>query len=924
MIIGIVNNKTSSPKIASDKGFYRALFVLLTLTFVVSGWFFYHSRMDHLRLVVENELVAVSRSKVDGILAWRAERLGNGSATAGDPFFIEAIDHVLAGASTGDVTKILTRFKSLRQSYHYEDVALVDAGGRKRLSLTGPLAPLAEEERKSLKIALEKGFPVLSDVYHHADDEVLHTTVVVPLSMWKNGSKKLLGFLLLTIDAKEFLYPLLQSWPTSSTTGETLIVERQGNDALYLNELKHKTGTALKLRIPLTSIDVPAVRAVLGTEGLYEGSDYRGVQVLSFLSRIPDSAWFMVTKVDTAEALAPLNFQSRMLLILLSAVAAAILLLGMFLWQRAQKYKTAYQAEAEKQRSADALLRVNRALRMISACNQKLVKAQTEVDLLHEVCTTIVEVGGYRLAWVGYAEQDEAKTVRPVAQAGFDAGYLQALGITWADTERGRGPAGTAIRTGEPVLAQDILNEPDFELWRDEALARGYSSCVAIPLRIGGRTSGVLMTYAVEPQAFDSDEMSLLVELAEDLSYGISTLRARDEQKRTEEDLARHREHLEELVKERTVELSDSEARFRALFNSGADAVFVHGLTEAGEPLPFVEVNDVACRRLGYSREELLRMAPPDIDAAYAMTDRDHAIEQIKSEGRAIFEMVHVARDGRRIPVEISSTRFMLGGAPLVLSIARDITDRKIGEAALNAAMEAADAANRAKSDFLSNMSHELRTPLNAILGFSEIMSEGLTGTVTEGQKEYLDDIHESGRHLLSLINDILDLAKIEAGKMGLDLSEVGVGNLINSSLLMFREKAMKQNIKLEAVIDERVGQIAADERKIKQVLFNLLSNAFKFTPGGGSVLVTARPDGNDVEISVEDTGIGISAEDQKRLFLPFQQIDSGFQKNAQGTGLGLKLCKDFVEMHGGRIRIESETGKGSRFVFSIPARRER
>lgn len=231
-----------------------------------------------------------------------------------------------------------------------------------------------------------------------------------------------------------------------------------------------------------------------------------------------------------------------------------------------------------------------------------------------------------------------------------------------------------------------------------------------------------------------------------------------------------------------------------------------------------------------------------------------------------------------------------------------------------------ADAANRAKSDFLANMSHELRTPLNAIIGFSDIMINGMTGPLTDEQLDFTRDIGKSGKHLLTLINDILDLSKVEAGKMELEPGTVHVQELIERSLVMFKEKAMRHRINVERRVEAGIMDITADEMKLKQVLVNLLSNAFKYTPDGGTIAVrTWREAGGEVGFSVEDTGPGIKAEDVPKLFQPFQQLETTLSRKVPGTGLGLNLCKKFVEMHGGRIWVESEVGKGSRFLFVIP-----
>ena len=226
--------------------------------------------------------------------------------------------------------------------------------------------------------------------------------------------------------------------------------------------------------------------------------------------------------------------------------------------------------------------------------------------------------------------------------------------------------------------------------------------------------------------------------------------------------------------------------------------------------------------------------------------------------------------------------------------------------------------ASRHKSEFLSNMSHELRTPLNAIIGFAEVLGDRMFGELNDKQTEYVEVIMESGRHLLSLINDILDLSKVEAGRMELELTAVDLRRLIDDALILVRERAGRRTIVLARVVDRDVGAVRADERKVKQVLLNLLSNAIKFTPEGGRVDVRATRRDAEIEVAVRDTGVGIAPEEREMVFEEFRQVGSHAAKQ-EGTGLGLTLCRKFIELHGGRIWVESKVGEGSTFTFTLP-----
>ena len=230
------------------------------------------------------------------------------------------------------------------------------------------------------------------------------------------------------------------------------------------------------------------------------------------------------------------------------------------------------------------------------------------------------------------------------------------------------------------------------------------------------------------------------------------------------------------------------------------------------------------------------------------------------------------------------------------------------------------DVASRHKSEFLANMSHELRTPLNAIIGFSEVLAERMFGELNAKQAEYIDDILVSGRHLLSLINDILDLSKIEAGRMELDAGDVDVDAAVTAAMTLVRERAQRKGVALACEVPPAIGLVRADERKIKQVLLNLLSNALKFTPEGGRITVRATGDDTHCHIAVSDTGVGIAPEDQATVFEEFRQVGPTTKK-VEGTGLGLAISRKYVELHGGTLAVASELGKGATFTMTLPRR---
>src|SRR3989441_5659818 len=512
-----------------------------------------------------------------------------------------------------------------------------------------------------------------------------------------------------------------------------------------------------------------------------------------------------------------------------------------------------------------------------------------------------------------------------------------------------RRPILRTYMAGRAVIDRQAIHVPDIELEQGEfpdAMRGGVRTVLAMPLLREDVAIGVIHVLRAEVRPLSDKQASLLKTFADQAVIAIENVRLFEELQTRTRELARSVDELQALgevgravsstldvetvlntIVSRASQLAgadgctiyeyDSDAeefRLRAAHN--ADAGFVAAI----RAVPIRKGEGVIGRAV--QMREPIQILDIAVSGAYQSRLRDVLIG---AGYRALLSVPLVRED--EIIGSLSLTRKRPGEFPTeVVELLRTFATQSalaLQNAHLFQEIEEKsrqlEVANRHKSEFLASMSHELRTPLNAVIGFSEVLLERMFGEINDKQDEYLQDILSSGRHLLSLINDILDLAKIEAGRMDLEVADFHLPQAIDNAITLVKERAARRAIVLQASVDSRLGEIKGDERKVKQVLLNLLSNAIKFTPEGGRVDVSASLAGDVAEISVTDTGVGIAAEDHEAVFEEFRQVGTDYAKKHEGTGLGLTLSRRFVELHGGRIWVKSELNQGATFTFTLP-----
>jgi PAS domain S-box-containing protein len=834
------------------------IFVLLVTGIATAAALYYRNYEQQYRGQVERQISAIAELKMNELVLWRQERLGDATVLYKNPAFSNLAASYLENPQDAEAQGLIQAWLESYLTYaQYDQMRLLDTQGVTRLSVPAGVPPVSAEVARRIPEALQSGQVTLVDFYRSDQDQRIYLTLLIPILNAQQGNRAI-GLVALRMDPNVYLYPTISQWPTPSTTAETLLIRRDGNDALFLNELKFQKNTALNLRIPLESKDVPAIKAALGQAGMVEGVDYRGVPVIADVRAVPDSPWFLVARMDTAEVYAPLRSRLWQIVIFFGALIAATGAGLVLVWrqQRLRYYQAQVQA-VEALRDSEIRYR-----RLFEAAKDGILILDAETGVIVDVNPFLVEMLGSSHEAICGKALWELGSFRDIAE-----------------------------------------NKANFM----ELRQKGYIRYEDLPLETAdGRRIEVESVSNIYPV----DHRKVIQCNIRDIT----------ERKRVEEALRETNEYLENLFNYANAPIIVWDPQFKITrFNHAFETLTGRSAAEV----------------LGKSLEILF--PPAQIKASMKLIQKT-----LSGERWEVVEINLQHVDGSiRTVLWNSATLFSADGKIPIATIAQgqDITERKQLEEALAherdslaqrveertqelslANLDLARAV-RLRDEFLANMSHELHTPLNGILGLSEALQEEVYGPLTPKQVHSLQTIESSGKRLLALVSDILDFAKIGAGKLDVRMGPVLVKSVCQASLRYVEQAAQKKWLTLTSQLDEQVVSLQADERRLRQILVNLLANAVKFTPEGGAVGLEVMGDAErgEARFTVWDTGIGIAPADIARLFQPFTQLDAGLAWHYEGAGLGLALVARLVELHSGRVWAESEPGKGSRFTVAIP-----
>ncbi|MDD5250914.1 MAG: PAS domain S-box protein [Rhodocyclaceae bacterium] len=950
------------------------IFAILALSIAAIGGFSYRTLAGAVEDDERRDLMAVADLKGKQVEGWLQEIRADIDEQVGGSLFSDAFLSWQAGHEAAARARLLARLELTRHVHGYAAIEIFDPAGRLLLAVGEPRQS-ALDIPALLARAGQQDAPVLVDFQRRGAAGGVRLAYVGALRA-DAPAAPIEALVVYSIDPAQRLYPMIQSWPRPSASGESILVRREGDEVVFLNELRHAKNGPFGLHFPLSRTDLPAVQAILHGPGVYEGTDYRDVPVFAAIQAIAGTPWFVLAKIDQTEVFADVQRLAAVTLILTLATIAACGLLLALAWRQQRLREALAREQAVKQSEARYRFLFGNMLEGFAYCRMIFVDGRPDdfvyldVNPAFERLTGLKDVTGRRIGEI-------APGIRAASPALFEAYGRVAQGGPPEQFEMLVEPLGQwfsiAAYAAEPgcfVAVFDVVTErKTTEMQLENERSRLRTLVQTIPDLIWLKNpDGVYLSCNAEFERFFGAPEAVIVgktdydfvpkELADFFRQKDREALAAGKPSRNEEWINYASDGHRALLEVIKTPMRDASGRLIGVLGIGRDITARRATEEqlrklwlAVEQSPnsviiadldaHIEYVNAACAAAtGYSREELIGQNPRILQSGETPQRTYEALWAALSAGKQWQgEFINKRKSGE-LYVEFaraSPVRQPDGRITHYLMVKEDVTEKKRMGAELDqhrfhleelvvertaqlaAAREAAEVANRAKGSFVANMSHEIRTPLNAIVGFTHLLQRH---SRDPDQLDKLARIDEAAQHLLSVINDILDFSKIEAGKISLELRDFELDSVLQSVCALVRDKAQAKG--LELVIDSDpalVGVLRGDPTRLAQALLNYASNAVKFSSGGAVVLRARRveesADNLLVRFSVQDNGIGIDAAAQARLFADFEQADQSTTRKYGGTGLGLSITRRLAELMGGEVGVDSQPGVGSTFSFT-------
>lgn len=946
---------------------FIVLFFVICATAVISGLLFYRNQRTHLLQNSTKELSAIADLKVRQIVQWRSERFADGAYLSQNTFMIEQLSKFLADPGDNILEgDLLNHLKVLTESYDYRTALVLDRDGNVKLFFPASDTVIGDYLQSRLPEIMRKGEVLLTDLHQTGKVSFIHLDLIIPLEKPGDVNKELFGFLVLRIDPQKVLYPLIQSWPVTSKTSETLLFRTEGDSIVYLNELRHKTDSGPFMKRSLVQKNLIASMAVQGIKVTTDAVDYRGVPSIAAMKKVPESSWYMVAKVDRAEILGEINDQVKsIIIIVILFIISTGSVLGFLIWnQRVRFYRSKYETELNRLalvKHFEYILKYANDIILLSDSDFKIIEANDKAFETYQYSRN--ELIGMNVRElradisIGRFLED-VKIISDTDHATFEAVHVRKDGTTFPIEISARMVDIEGVKYYQSI-SRDITERKKVEEYLRESEERFRKVFEESPfgMVMTGKEQGIIKANSAfcnmigykedelngltfrdftHPDYISKDELSIMKLIAEEFPiyhtekkyirkdgfviWGSTTISLiRNKNSEVQLFLAMVEDITSRKIAEAEVERSFS--LLKATLESTADGILV--VDNTGKILQ----HNQKFAEMWRIPPGVLKTMDDDVAINFVLTQLKYPdkfirkVKQLYSDNEAITNDMLEFIDGRVF--ERYSQPQKLGGKTVgrVWSF-RDITERMKAESDLIAAKEKAEESDRLKTAFLHNVSHEIRTPMNAILGFSALLNE--PGVTESDRKQFTDVIFQSGNQLLSIINDIVDLASIESGQVKLNLKVINLNTTLIriNEQFSYKEIPRKITLSLSTALTEKDAEIVTDGTKLVQIISNLVNNAFKFTKKGKIEFGYNLRDGFLV-FFVKDTGIGIPPEHLSRIFERFYQVDNAISRQFSGTGLGLSICKAYVELMGGTIEVTSEPGKGTTFIFTIPYKKK-